>query len=64
VSRKVDASMRALSESNERSTGASVEIKESIVEMSAQAADVANTARALTEMAKGQQVLLSKFRLE
>ncbi|MDP3178685.1 MAG: methyl-accepting chemotaxis protein [Spirochaetaceae bacterium] len=62
-SRKIAASMPSLEEANEGSFGAIEEISSSAGEMTAQATDVAKTARSLSEMAKGQQVLLSQFRL-
>ncbi|MDP3177897.1 MAG: methyl-accepting chemotaxis protein, partial [Spirochaetaceae bacterium] len=62
-SRKAAVSMRSLEESNEGSSGAIEEIAASTGEMAAQVADVAKTARSLSDMAKGQQVLLSQFRL-
>jgi len=62
-SRKAAASMRSLEESNEGSSGAIEEIAASTGEMAAQVADVAQAARSLSDMAKGQQVLLSQFRL-
>jgi hypothetical protein len=63
-SRKVAASMHTLAEANAKSTRAVDEIVASAGEMSVQAVDVAKTAQALSEMAKGQQVLLSQFRLD
>jgi methyl-accepting chemotaxis protein len=62
-SRMIAASMRSLEEANEGSSGAVEEISSSASEMTARATDVAKTALSLSEMAKGQQVLLSQFRL-
>ncbi len=63
-SRKVAQSMRTLAETNKSSAGAIGEIVASTTEMTAQAMDVAKTAHGLSELAKGQQVLLSQFRLD
>jgi methyl-accepting chemotaxis protein len=62
-SRKVAQSMRTLAETNKSSAGAIGEIVASTTEMTAQAMDVAKTAHGLSDLAKGQQVLLSQFRL-
>jgi methyl-accepting chemotaxis protein len=61
---RVEQTVRSLAETNKSSEDASVEVRSSTKEMSAQAADVAATAQALSRMAKDQQVILSQFRID
>ncbi len=63
-SRKIESTVRSLTEANAKSGGAAEEVSASTREMSAQAMGVAKAAQSLLEMAKGQLVLLSQFRLK
>ncbi len=63
-SAKITSSMRMLAESNSNSTAAVQEIVTSTAEMTTQAMEVAKTATRLLEMAQGQKILLSPFRLD
>jgi methyl-accepting chemotaxis protein len=59
-----EETVRSLTDTNQKSEEASIEVRSSTREMTAQAAEVANAAQALSEMAKDQLVLLSQFRIE
>jgi methyl-accepting chemotaxis protein len=61
---RVQETVRSLKATNQRSEDASVEVRSSTQEMAAQAAEVANAAQALSQMAKDQQVILSQFRID
>jgi methyl-accepting chemotaxis protein len=61
-SRRIEETVRSLTAMNERSDEAAAEIGTSTKEVSAQASEVANSARSLAEVAKAQQILLSQFR--
>jgi methyl-accepting chemotaxis protein len=61
---RIQDTVRSLKATNQRSGDASVEVRSSTQEMAAQVAEVANTAQALSRMAKDQQVILSQFRID
>jgi methyl-accepting chemotaxis protein len=63
-SKKVEETVKALTVANRGSAGAADEITISTREMASQTVEVAKAARALSEMASAQQVLLSQFRLD
>jgi methyl-accepting chemotaxis protein len=63
-SSRIEETVRSLSEINRANEDASIEVRLSTKEMSAQATDVAATAQALSQMAKDQQVILSQFRID
>ncbi len=63
-SRRIEETVRSLNDMNEKSDAAATEIETSTKEVSIQAAEVANSARSLSEMARAQQILLTQFRFK
>jgi methyl-accepting chemotaxis protein len=53
----------SLSKANEGTSGAAAEVEAAAKEMAAQASDVSKAAQSLAEMARGQQFLLTQYRL-
>ena len=61
-SHRIEETVRSLNDMNESNDAAATEIESSTKEVTIQAAEVANSARSLSDMARAQRLLLTQFR--